>query len=423
MDNILTIDKTFFETKILKSTTPALVIFSSESCSSCKAFLSKIDAMGSLYSDQVNFYKVLSNESNSLTKVLGIRSFPTTILFINGYEASKRIVGNVSSHEITQLLKPYTKTPVRFGERKKIFCDVVIVGGGPAGLASAIYSAREGLKTVVVEENLPGGKLLSTESISNYPGTKGEIKGKLVAKNMLKQAKSFGADIFPLESVQDILLSEHLKRVSTETAVYDAKAIIIASGAEPRRLPVEEERFFYGKGIHYCAICDGPLYRNKNIMVVGGGNSALKEASFLSRYVDKITLVHQFETFQASKIVQDKLKKSYKIHYLFSSEIRKINGKNNISSVLIENTKTGVYSEIPTEGIFVYIGMSPKTAFLKGQLLLDENAYIVVNQNMETNIKGVFAAGDVRKKPVRQIATAVSDGAIAALSAFEYLNS
>ncbi|MGE5329992.1 MAG: thioredoxin-disulfide reductase [Deltaproteobacteria bacterium] len=417
------IDKNLFERKLIENTLPVAVVFSSDSCPSCKVLLSKLENFYSDYSEQIYLYKLLRNENTYLTEKYEIKNVPTIIIFNNGKEVSKRLVGNVSTKEIESFFSPFIKKKSYNKEIEKILCDVLIIGGGPAGLSSAIYSSREGLKTIIIEEGLPGGKLLTTENISNYPGTKGTAKGKILAKNMIKQAENFGTTIHSLALIQEVILTASHKRILTDSAEYEAKAVIIATGAEPRKLNVEGEEHFGGKGIHYCAICDGPLYKNKDIIVVGGGNSALKEASFLSKYAERITIVHQFETFQASKIIQDEISKNKKIRLALNSEVRKLIGKNNLSGVVVQNTKTGFYSEFDTQGVFVYIGLSPKTAFLRNQLITSENGYIVVNENMESNIKGVFAAGDVRKKNIRQIVTAVSDGSIAALSAFEYINS
>jgi len=417
------LDTVSFENKIMGSPLPVVIIFSSENCPACKSLSSTLEKIYSDYCGQITFYKILRNENKTLCEKYEIKSVPTILFFYNGKEFSKRLIGNVSSRDLLSLLKPFRNKKTDHEEMTKIFCDVLIIGGGPAGLASAIYSSREGLKTILLEESFPGGKLLTTENISNYPGTKGMIKGRTLAKNMLKQAEEFGTRIHSLAIIQKVTLTSSLKEIITEDTVYEAKTVIIATGADPRRLPAEGEDRFYGKGIHYCAICDGPLYKNKNIIVVGGGNSALKEALFLSKYVEKISIVHQLDTFQASKILQEETNNRKKINFILNSEVKKVIGKNCLSGVIVQNTKTGAYSEIDTEGLFVYIGLSPKTDFLKGQLLMDENSYISVNENMETNIKGVFAAGDVRKKNVRQVTTAVSDGAIAGLSAFEYLTS
>ena len=417
------IDSNSFEGKIKRSHLPVVLVFSSETCPACKALLSKLEKICLDYSGQIIFYRILRKQNINMTEKFRIKSVPTMLFFNNGIELSQRLVGNVSTREIFSVLKLFTNRNSGTKEIEKVSSDVLIIGGGPAGLTSAIYSAREGLKTVLIEESFPGGKLLATENITNYPGIKGIIKGKTLAKNMLKQAEVFGAEIRSLEIIQKVFFNDSLKKIFTEDTEYEAKTVIIATGAEPRRLPSEGEETFYGKGIHYCAICDGPLYKNKNIIVVGGGNSALKEALFLSKYVGSITIVHQFDKFQASKIVQEEINKNPKINFVLSSEVRKILGKNSISGIMIQNTNTGDLRELATEGVFVYIGLSPKTDFLKGHLIMDEKGYIVVNENMETNIKGVFSAGDVRKKNIRQITTAVSDGAIAALSAFDYLNS
>jgi thioredoxin reductase (NADPH) len=241
-------------------------------------------------------------------------------------------------------------------------------------------------------------------------------------ENIKKQALDFGTQIDDLKEIKQIELDAEEKYLSTEDTEYFAKTVIIATGAQPRKLPVNEEKEFRGRGVHYCATCDGAMYQDTNVLVIGGGNSAVEEAVFLTRYVKHVTIIHQFDYFQASKAAQDEAFKNPNISVIWDSQVSKINGDNFVKSVIIENIKTKETREIETDGLFVYIGMQPKTDMFKGLVEMDENAYIKADEDMKTNIEGVFVAGDVRIKKVRQIATATADGVIAGIMAERYVN-
>ncbi|MCX8129049.1 MAG: thioredoxin-disulfide reductase [Clostridia bacterium] len=307
-------------------------------------------------------------------------------------------------------------------EREKIYCDVLVMGGGPAGLSSAIYAARAKLFTVVVDEGLIGGQVATTFHVANYPGTNGVIRGTDLMENMKKQALDFGVQIDDLKEIIEVNLSADCRCIKTEDTDYYPKSVIIATGAQPRKLPAEGEKEFRGRGIHYCATCDGALYQDADVLVVGGGNSAVEEAVFLTRYAKYVTIIHQFENFQASKAAQDEVFKNPGIRIIWNSEIRKVSGENFIKSVTVENIKTKELSEIPAEGVFVYIGMEPKTDMFKEKVSMDESGYIISDEDMKTGIPGIFVAGDVRVKKIRQIATATSDGVIAGIMAERYIN-
>ncbi|MCX7747879.1 MAG: thioredoxin-disulfide reductase [Clostridia bacterium] len=307
-------------------------------------------------------------------------------------------------------------------ERQKVYCDVLILGAGPAGLSAAIYAARAKLFTVLIDEGLPGGQVSTTYHVANYPGTNGVIRGLDLVENMKKQALDFGAQIDDLKEITAVNLAGEEKFVQTEDADYYAKSVIIATGAEPRKLPAEGEREFRGRGIHYCATCDGALYQDANVLVVGGGNSAVEEAVFLTRYAKQVTIVHQFDHFQASKAAQDEALKNPNINVIWNSEVRKVYGESFVKGVTVENIKTKETSEIETEGLFVYIGMQPKTDLFKNQIRLNEYGYIPTDEDMRTNIPGVFAAGDVRDKKIRQISTASGDGTIAGIMVERFIN-
>ncbi|WP_459997286.1 thioredoxin-disulfide reductase [Paradesulfitobacterium aromaticivorans] len=307
-------------------------------------------------------------------------------------------------------------------EKEHYQADVLILGGGPAGLTAGIYTSRSKLKTIIVEQGLAGGQAATTFHIANFPGTNGTVGGKDLMQNMIAQAKSFGADIQDLKEVVSVDLQGDMKRISTVDAEYSAPVMIIATGAESRRLPAEGEAEFRGKGVHYCATCDGAMYQDAdNVIVVGGGNSAVEEANFLTKYAKHVTIVHQFDHFQASKTAQEEAEANPKISVIWDSEPRRIVGNGHLAGIEIENVKTNELSVVNANGAFVYIGMQPRTDLFKDQLKINDWGYVLADDEMRTDIPGVFVAGDVRSKTVRQVATAVGDGAVAAVNAERYL--
>ncbi|MHB1394793.1 MAG: NAD(P)/FAD-dependent oxidoreductase [Clostridia bacterium] len=305
---------------------------------------------------------------------------------------------------------------------KQVDCDILILGAGAAGLSAAIYAARAKMNTVIIDESVPGGQAASTYHVANYPGTLGVVRGKEIIKNMREQAMSFGAIIDDLKEIFEIHLTDKIKHVRTEDTEYYAKAVIIASGAKPRALPAEGADEFKGRGVHYCATCDGSMYQDRKVVVIGGGNSAVEEAVFLTRFSSHVTIIHQFDNFQASKTAQEETFKNPKIDIIWNSEVRKVNGQGHaLTSIVIENLKTKELSEVPTEGAFVYIGTEPMSKMYQGQLDIDKWGYIVASEDTKTNIEGVFVAGDIRTKLIRQVVTAASDGAVAGIMAEKYI--
>ncbi|WP_294394373.1 thioredoxin-disulfide reductase [uncultured Clostridium sp.] len=303
-------------------------------------------------------------------------------------------------------------------EIKKL--DLIIIGGGPAGLTAAIYAGRAKLQTLLLENMILGGQVRNSFTIENYPGFK-SIEGSKLADLMQEQASEYGAEIDEFDLIEKITLSDEEKIIETETYIYKPKAVIIATGAVPKKLPVKGEKEFAGRGIHYCAVCDGAMYEGKNIAVVGGGNAALEEALFLTKFAEKVYLVRRYDYFKGEQSAIDEVMNHPKIEVLFNEDMIEAKGEEFLSSVILKNTVTKELSELNVEAVFGYIGTEPKTSDIKQYLDLTEQGYIITDEDMQTNINGVYAAGDVRDKKYRQITTAVADATIALLNAEKYI--
>ncbi|MGA8264117.1 MAG: FAD-dependent oxidoreductase [Ignavibacteriaceae bacterium] len=300
--------------------------------------------------------------------------------------------------------------------------DVIVVGGGAAGLTAGIYLSRAKLNVLILNEGAVGGQMVLTHEIANYPGIE-SISGYELARNMKSQAMKFGCKIRSNIKITSLDLNDELKKVAiNDKDVFTSDAVIIATGGKSRMIGAKGEEGFKGKGISYCATCDGDFFQDKEIIVVGGGNSALEEAVSLTKYASKVTVVHQFDNFQAFGHYVEEARKNSKIDFIMGSKIIEFIGQEKLTSVKIQNQSTGVISEMNIEGVFIFIGYVPNTETLEGIVELNEWKEIVVDKNLMTNIPGVYAAGDSIQKRFRQVTTAVADGTISALSAAEYVN-
>lgn len=298
--------------------------------------------------------------------------------------------------------------------------DVIIVGAGPAGLTSAIYAARANLRTLVLEQTMPGGQAATTESIENYPGFPDGVSGFDMAMKFNEQAKRFGAQIV-MEEVLGLELEGELKKVRTTKQEYQTKAVIITTGAKAQRLGIPGETELVGRGVSYCATCDGAFFRDQEVAVVGGGDAAAEEAIYLTKFASKVTLIHRRDSLRATKLVQERALANPKINFVWNSVVEEIAGTNKVERVVVRNVKNGELMELPVGGIFIYIGTRPSTAFLPAELAVTPAGYVITDDQMSTNVPGVFAAGDLRQKLLRQVVTAVADGAVAAVAAEKYL--
>ncbi len=300
--------------------------------------------------------------------------------------------------------------------------DVIIIGAGPAGLASGLYAGRARLKVLILEKLSCGGQVLLTEKIENYPGFSGEAASFDLMANMQKQVKDLGVDICT-EQVVGIAKDGHLWYIKTDSKEYKAGAVIVAVGSVPKKLGLQKEELLTGKGISYCATCDGPLYRGKVVAVVGGGDTAVEEVLFLTRFADKVFLIHRRDRLRATEILSQRAKANKKIVFCWDSVIDKIVGEEKLEGLILENVKDKTKKELVCDGVFVYVGRSPDTQFLEDLAEVDEHGHIITDEHMRTGQAGLFAAGDCRKKILRQVVTAASDGAIAAFCAQQYLES
>jgi len=305
------------------------------------------------------------------------------------------------------------------GTKRKTY-EVIIIGGGPGGLTAGLYTSRARLSTLLIESALFGGQMTTTELIENYPGFPQGITGDELSRLMEEQAKRFGMETVTQEVVR-VSLERDIKVVETHESTYRCEVLIISTGTEYRKLGIPGEKEFAGKGISYCATCDGAFFQDSRIVVVGGGDSALTEALFLTKFVKELTVVHRRDALRGTKIYQERAFANPKVKFLWNSIVQEIKGDSVVRSIVVKNVKTGEVKEFETDGAFLFVGMVPRTQFIKGVVQMDDGGYILTNEDCETNVKGIFAAGDCRKRLLRQIATAVGDGATAAFAAEKYL--
>lgn len=299
--------------------------------------------------------------------------------------------------------------------------DVVIVGGGPAGLTAGIYTSREGLETLLLEEGVCGGLPASTTLIENYPGFPQGTNGMELMQKFKEQAQRFGVKIAEFNEVTGVGQFEKKKRIRTDSKEYDARSLIIASGSVPKKLNIPGEDEFYGKGVSYCATCDGPLYRGRDVAVIGCGNSGLQEGEALLNYVNRVKFIEFLPYMMAEKILQERLQEDERTGFLLNHLLTSINGGDSVDSVTVKSRQTGEEKQIDVSGVFIYAGFLPNSEFLQDMVKLDEKGYIITDENMETSVPGIYAAGDVRSKKVRQIDVACGEGTIAAISARDYI--
>lgn len=299
--------------------------------------------------------------------------------------------------------------------------DIIIIGGGPAGLSAGLYGARSRAKTLILEKGKWGGQAATTEELENYPGSIEQPTGPEITARMKRQVEEFGAET-KAETVTKLELDGKIKRVITDSAEYQAKTVIIATGAKPRLLGCPGELELRGKGVSYCATCDADFFTDLRVVVVGGGDSAIQEAIYLTKFAEKVTVIHRRDELRAAKSIQERAFANPKIDFIWDSVVIEIKGDGIVESVVVKNVKTNEVKEVQTDGVFMFVGYDPVSDLVKGLVDMDERGYIITDENMSTNVEGVFAAGDVRVKSLRQVVTAASDGAIAAVRAEHYIS-
>lgn len=300
--------------------------------------------------------------------------------------------------------------------------DVMIVGGGPGGYSAALYCARAGLKTLVLEKLSAGGQMALTSQIDNYPGFEDGIDGFELGEKMQATAERFGA-VTELAEVYSLKLDDKIKTAQTSEGEFSARAVILATGANPRQLGIPREEAYVGRGVNYCAACDGMFYKGKTVAVVGGGNTAAADVTILSRIAKKVHLIHRRDSLRATKIYHKQLEAMENVEFLWDSTVEELLTEDKVNGLKLKNLKTGELIELDCDGLFISIGRQPATELVKGVVALDDSGYVIADESCRTNISGVFAVGDVRTKALRQVVTAVADGATASHYVEEYLTS
>lgn len=399
----------------------AIVDFYSTECPPCDALASKYEVLSNIYGDTIQFVKIFRQGNRDLALKLDVTGSPTLLFYKNGELTGERLTGGILRSDIMRNLDELVGIEKAGEFHEKIDevlteTDVLILGGGPAGLTAGVYLAQAHIKTILVDTALPGGYVATTHLVSNYPGFIEPQQGFMLSHFMSEQAKANGVEFRAAVEVNNV----DLKRKQIKIDGYEtikAHKIIIATGSRPRPLGVPGEDMYRGNGISYCATCDAKYFQDREVVVIGGGNSAIEEALFISKFASKITIVHQFDHLQANKKAQAKVRADKKIQLLFEHEPREFKKYGTMDmGVVVEDLKTGTRKELRSDGVFIFVGFSPNVDTFGEKLKVDQWGYVETDQEKRTNIDGIYAAGDVTSKPFRQITTAVSDGTIAAIA-------
>lgn len=397
-----------------------VVDFYSTECPPCEALASKFEDLSHLYGNDIKFIKVFRQANRQLAESLGVKSSPTLLFFENGKETSDRLSGGIRRSDIIRNLEKMI-SPERVKEiRKRVSpsvseYDVIVLGAGPGGLTAGLYLCQSKINTVLVDIALPGGQVSTTHEVSNYPGFIQPQAGYMLSHSMSEQTKKCGTVYKVAVDITKVDL-EKKEVIIDEYETLKAKKIVIATGTQPNSTGSSGEKELRGKGISYCATCDAKFFDNKEVVVIGGGNSAVEEADFISRFASKITMVHQLDKFTANRKAVDKLLGIPKVSIEYDSEPRAFIRDGDKVITEIENLKTGQRRRLVSDGVFIFIGMKPNIDLFRDKLKLDQWGYITTDEDRQTSIPGVYAVGDVISKKYRQITTAVSDGTIAAMA-------
>jgi thioredoxin reductase (NADPH) len=408
-----------FEQEVLNGGKVALDFYSSE-CPPCDALAPKFEGLSNLYGEDIKFLKIFRQQNRDLATQLGVSSSPTIIFFDDKKEVGERLTGGIKRIDIINNLDSMLPKEKVESIKEQIKpstseFDVIILGAGPGGLTAGLYLCQARINTVLIDIALPGGHVSTTHEVSNYPGFIDPQPGYMLSHNMSEQTKLCGTSYKVAVDVTKVDL-EKKEIIIDEFETIRAKKIIIATGTSPNPTGANGEAEYKGKGISYCATCDAKYFVDKEVIVIGGGNSAVEEADFITKFASKVTMVHQFDKLTANKQAQEKLLANPKINVLYEYEPRSFVKDGNKMIAEIENLKTKEITKLASDGIFIFIGMKPNTSLFKGLLKVDDWGYIKTDEDMRTSIPDVFAVGDVISKKYRQITTAVADGTIAAIA-------
>lgn len=409
-----------FEKEVLNGGKVVLDFYSTE-CPPCEALAPKFEALAEIYGEKIKFLKIFRQGNRELATELGVSSSPTLLFFDNGKQVFDTISGGIKKSEIVQrldkMISPEEAATIKSKQKPTVSdYDVAILGGGPAGLTAGIYLGQAKLKTVLIDPALPGGYMGTTHQVSNYPGFEKPQPGFMLAHFMSEQAKHTGIDFKVAVDVTSVDLAKK-EIVIDELETVRAKRIIIATGTTPNTMNAPGEVELKGKGISYCATCDAKYFGDKDVVVIGGGNSAVEESQFITKFARKVTMVHQFDKLTANQTAIEELQKNDKISVMYEYEPRNFEKRGDKMITTVENLKTKELTELESDGVFVFIGFKANVSMLGNTLpQLDKWGYIQANEDMQTSIPGVYAVGDIISKKYRQITTAVADGTIAAMA-------
>ena len=405
---------------VISSGHPVLVDFYSTECPPCDAVAPKLDSLEKLFGKEISFVKVFRQGNRELAETLGVKSSPTLLFYEDGKEVCQRLSGGIKRSDIIREIGHIAgkeKTAQILTDLAPIVTetDVAVLGAGPGGLTAGLYLCQAKINTILIDIALPGGYMATTHMISNYPGFIDPQPGYMLSHNMSEQTKKCGTiykvavDVTKVDLVRKEITIDNYETIK-------AKKIVIATGTTPRKLNIPGEQELLGKGISYCATCDAKYYDDKEVIIIGGGNSAIEESALISKFASKITIVHQFDKLQANREAQEKAIANKTISFMFSHEPRSFSRKGDKMEVEVEDLKTGNRKVIVSDGVFIFIGLTPNLSMFSDKLEQDEWGYIKTNEDMQTSLEGVYSVGDINSKKYRQITTAVADGTIAAIA-------
>ena len=405
--------------KFTQAKQPVMVEFSAPWCVYCRRLAPALESVAEEYRDTLVFGAVNIDDEPELAQSEKIEVVPTLLIYQNG-----QVLGSIVAPESRAQLVAFIEETLQHREQEanitEHIYDMIVVGGGPGGYTAALYAARAGLDTVILEKLSAGGQMALTEQIDNYPGFEDGIDGFSLGEKMKRGTERFGVET-KLAEVLSLDLSGTVKKAETSEGPLLARTIVLATGAGPRELGIEGEQELIGKGVNYCAACDGMFYKNKTVVIAGGGNTAAADALILSRICKKVIVVHRRDTLRATKIYHEPLMKAENVEFRWDSEIIELLHDEKVIGIRLRNVKTGEETTLACDGVFVSIGRKPSSELVKDQVKVDPAGYIIADESTRTNIPGVFAVGDVRTKALRQVVTAVADGATAVHYAEEYL--